>query len=101
MSECACVTKERVAGDKWFTRGGGGGGCCSAGGGSGVGDETAGGGADGAGLPGADSSGVLRNDAGQPASCSVVRASAKIHTRVGDLTPFIAREQAKVLGFIP
>jgi hypothetical protein len=97
MSECACITKERVAGDRWFSRGGGGGGC-GAGGGSGVGEDTAGGGATDAGLSGAVSSGVLRNEAGQPASCKVVMMSAKAHRQVADLTRFVEAVQAWVLG---
>jgi tetratricopeptide (TPR) repeat protein len=66
-----------------------------------VGADTDGGGAAGAGLPGVDTSGVLRNEAGQPTSCRVVSTSADTHRQVPDLTRFLGREQAKVLGFIP
>jgi hypothetical protein len=65
-----------------------------------VGADTAGGGWAGAGLRGDDTSGELRNEAGQPASCRVVSTSTDTHRQVPELTRFLAREQAKVLGLI-
>jgi tetratricopeptide (TPR) repeat protein len=55
---------------------------------------------EGEGLLGAVSSGVLRNEAGHPASCNVVTRSAATGSQV-DLTRFIQQEQAKVLDFMP
>jgi hypothetical protein len=64
-----------------------------------VGDETDGA-AGGAGLLGLDTSGELRNDAGQPANCRVVSTIAAIPRKGPDLTRFVAREQAKVVRVI-